>query len=117
MTGPWDPRSAGDEFQAILPAAAWAARQGRPLAAAWLCRGAGWPLELITNAVMPAPASGGPAAGGPAAPLFPPGARGAAAWPGWRDRLATLVWATCSGRQAPPLAGDPPAAEKAGGSA
>ena len=38
--------SAEHDFLDILPAAAAAARAGRPLVAGWLCRAAGAPLEL-----------------------------------------------------------------------
>ena len=82
LAGPWfrvqsilarrGPASAEHDFLDILPAAAAAARAGRPLVAGWLCRAAGGPLEFITNAALPAPQ-----AGNGCALLFPPGARGA----------------------------------------
>ncbi len=66
LSGPWlrvlsinathCPMSADRDFLAVLPAAASAARRRRPLAFGWLCRGAGAPLELITNAAIAAPA-------------------------------------------------------------
>jgi hypothetical protein len=64
----------------VLPAALAAASQGRPFVTGWLCRGAGAPLELITNAAPAEPdwATGdlpGPAAGPGTSP------------PGWPDRL------------------------------
>ena len=84
--GPWfrvvsltAPRPAGpaeQDFVSILPAALAAAGQGRPLVAGWLCRGAGSPLELITNAAIsepvPPPAPFPPVGAPPLPP--PPGA-------------------------------------------
>jgi len=68
--------SAEQDYIEILPAALNAAKHRRPFIAGWLSRGAGAPLELITNAgPLPAarpaspwtePAGGGPAGGGPA---------------------------------------------------
>ena len=68
LTGPWwriltmtapdpacSPASAEDDYAAIHSAAVAAARQGRPLVIAWLSRGDGAPLELITTAA-PSPA-------------------------------------------------------------
>ncbi|HEX4254187.1 MAG TPA: hypothetical protein VH089_03810 [Streptosporangiaceae bacterium] len=128
LTGPWwrvlsmaAPETAGsaeDDYAAIRPAALAAATAGCPLVVAWLSRGDGADLELITLAPTPAaparrgkhaapasasvasaPGGGGPgspaasaAAGGPL--LFPPGARAEPA----RDRAAELeqlVWAPC----------------------
>jgi len=100
------PGSAGHDFLDVLPAVAVAARVGKPFVAGWLCRTAGAPLELLTNAVLPAPrgASGGAE---PARLLFPPGARGVPATPGWLAACEALVWAACPARQAPPLLGEP----------
>jgi len=120
MAGPWfrvvsltAPRpagSAGQDFVGILPAALAAAGRGRPFVAGWLSRGAGAPLELITNAAAAEPAHPAPAL------LFPPGSRGVPAAPGWLAGWDSLVWVLCPGRQAPPLAGPaarPPAGEPA----
>jgi hypothetical protein len=132
MAGPWfrvvsltAPRPAGpaeQDFAGILPAALAAAGHGRPFVAGWLSRGAGTPLELITNAAAaepahpaPAPPPGRPDPGGQAL-LFPPGSRGVPAGPGWLAGWDSLVWVLCPGRQAPPLAGpaaQPPAGEPA----
>jgi hypothetical protein len=81
MAGPWfrvvsltarrPTGSAEQDFVSILPAALAAAGSGRPFVAGWLCRGAGSPLELITNAAAAEP--------GPA-PL-PPGAARASGQP------------------------------------
>jgi hypothetical protein len=112
MAGPWFqvqsivtrpcPGSAGHDFLDVLPAASVAARAGRPFVAGWLCRAAGAPLELFTNAVLAA--QGGP---GPAHLLFPPGSRGVPVGAGWLAACEALVWAPCPGRQAPPLLGEP----------
>src|SRR5215831_7268173 len=127
MAGPWfrvvsltAPRPAGSaeqDFVGILPAALAAAGRGRPFVAGWLSRGAGSPLELITNAAaseparpVPAPPSGVPHPAGQAL-LYPPGSRGVPAGPGWLAAWDSLVWVLCQGRQAPPLAG--PAAQPA----
>ena len=127
MAGPWfrvvsltAPRPAGSaeqDFVGILPAALAAAVRGRPFVAGWLSRGAGSPLELITNAAAaepahpaPAPPPGLPDPGGQAL-LYPPGSRGVPAGPGWLAAWDSLVWVLCPGRQAPPLAG--PAARPA----
>ena len=127
MAGPWfrvvsltAPRPAGpaeQDFVGILPAALAAAVRGRPFVAGWLSRGAGSPLELITNAAAaepahpaPAPPPGLPDPGGQAL-LYPPGSRGVPAGPGWLAAWDSLVWVLCPGRQAPPLAG--PAARPA----
>ena len=121
MAGPWfrvvsltAPRPAGSaeqDFVGILPAALAAAGRGRPFVAGWLSRGAGSPLELITNAAAaepahpaPAPPPGVPHPGGQAL-LYPPGSRGVPAGPGWLAAWESLVWVLCPGRQAPPLAG------------
>ena len=127
MAGPWfrvvsltAPRPAGpaeQDFVGILPAALAAAVRGRPFVAGWLSRGAGSPLELITNAAAaepahpaPAPPPGLPDPGGQAL-LYPPGSRGVPARPGWLAAWDSLLWVLCPGRQAPPLAG--PAARPA----
>jgi uncharacterized protein len=94
--------SAEHDYLDILPAAAAAARVGRPLVAGWLCRSAGAPLEFVTNAALPAPA-----AGSGRALLFPPGARGGPAAADWLSACEALVWAPCPGRQAPPLLSEP----------
>jgi uncharacterized protein len=121
MAGPWfrvvsltAPRPAGpaeQDFAGILPAALAAAGRGRPFVAGWLSRGAGSPLELITNAAAagpahpaPAPPPARPDPGGQAL-LFPPGSRGVPAGSGWLAAWDSLVWVLCPGRQAPPLAG------------
>ena len=121
MAGPWfrvvsltAPRpagSAGQDFVGILPAALAAAGRGRPFVAGWLSRGAGSPLELITNAAAAEPAGPSPEPSGPpAAPrsgppdpagqalLYPPGARGVPAGPGWLAAWDRLVWVLCPGR-------------------
>ena len=94
--------SAEHDFLDILPAASAAARAGRPFVAGWLCRAGGAPLEFITNAALP-----GPRAGDGCALLFPPGARGGPAAPGWLTTCGALVWALCPGRQALPLLDEP----------
>ena len=111
LAGPWfrvqsivarqGAESAEHDFLDILPAAAAAARAGRPLVAGWLCRAAGAPLEFITNAALP-----GPEAGNGCALLFPPGARGGAAGD-WLTACEALTWAPCPGRQALPLLSQP----------
>ncbi len=115
LAGPWfrvqsivprpEAGSAEHDFLDILPAAATAARAGRPLVAGWLCRAAGAPLELITNAALPAPQ-----ADGGCALLFPPGARGAPVTADWITACGALVWAPCPGRQALPLLSGPASA-------
>jgi len=121
MAGPWfrvvsltAPRPAGSaeqDFVGILPAALAAAGRGRPFVTGWLSRGAGSPLELITNAAAAEPAHpaaepppGVPHPGGQAL-LYPPGSRGVPAGPGWLAAWESLVWVLCPGRQAAPLAG------------
>src|ERR1700759_711092 len=112
LTGPWcrvlsmaAPEAAGTaeaDYAAVQPAALAAVTAGHPLAVAWLSRGDGADLRLITMAASasstgpvrrgkhaapaaptpeaPAPAAGGPEAHHPAQPadgpplLFPPGA-------------------------------------------
>jgi hypothetical protein len=115
LAGPWfrvqsivarrDVGSAEHDFLDILPAAAAAARAGRPLVAGWLCRAADAPLEFITNAALPAPQ-----AGNGSALLFPPGARGAPVTADWVTACGALVWAPCPGRQALPLLSEPASA-------
>jgi uncharacterized protein len=86
------------DFVAVLPAVLSAAERGQPFVAGWLSRGGGAPLELITNA-------GGIAASGQApGVLFPAGARGVPIGDDWRGELDRMVWTSCPGRQAPPLA-------------
>jgi Helicase HerA-like C-terminal len=87
--------TADRDFLAMLPAAAAAAQQRRPLVTGWLSTGAGASLQLITNAVVPA-------SGGGTELLFPPAARGTAAGD-WLACAGELVWTACPGRQAPPL--------------
>src|ERR1700722_19682581 len=87
LTGPWWriltmtapdpaglPASAEDDYAAIHAAAVAAARQGRPLVIAWLSRGDGAPLELITTAAPAAalPAAGRDDSGGTAFPATAP---------------------------------------------
>jgi Helicase HerA-like C-terminal len=92
---PWGASSAERDFLAILPAAASAARQRRPFAVGWLCRGPGCPLELITNAVIPVTRQphqpmhlrlpgfpGGQVAAPIEHPGFPAGQGSTAEWPG-----------------------------------
>ena len=90
LTGPWWriltmtapdpaglPASAEDDYAAIHSAAVAAARQGRPLVIAWLSRGDGAPLELITTAAPSAalPGAGRADSGGAAFPGAAPEAR------------------------------------------
>src|SRR5580693_6434550 len=83
LTGPWWriltmtapdpagwPASAEDDYAAIHSAAVAAARQGRPLVIAWLSRGDGAPLELITTAA-PTTAPPGTDHGDPGGTAFP----------------------------------------------
>jgi uncharacterized protein len=102
VTRPW-PGSAGHDFLDVLPAASVAARAGRPFVTGWLCRAPGAPVELLTNAVLPAPQTGN----GQAGLLFPPGARGVPVPDSWLAACEALVWSPCPGRQAPPLLGEP----------
>ena len=88
LTAPRPAGSAEQDFAGVLPAALAAAGRGRPFVAGWLSRGAGSPLELITNAAaaepaqpVPAPLPGLPAPGGQPL-LYPPGSRGIPAVPG-----------------------------------
>jgi DNA helicase HerA-like ATPase len=117
LVGPWLrvlsinatrwPASADRDFLAVLPAAASAARRRRPLAFGWLCRGAGAPLELITNAALAPPGTSATRPEPGPVPLFPAGARAEPVAPGWLETLEHMVWACCPGRQAPPLSGEP----------
>jgi hypothetical protein len=121
--GPAGP--AEQDYLSVLPAVLAAASQGRPFVTGWLSRGAGAPLELITNAA-PAepdwagdlPAGPGRAEGLPADPgralLFPPGARGGPPRPGWLAAWNRLVWVLCPGRPAIPLAAAPGAPAASG---
>ncbi|GII02978.1 ATP-binding protein [Planobispora takensis] len=124
LTGPWyriqaitaPSRSSSAEwdFVTVLPAALSAAQRNRPFVIGWLSRGSGAPLELITNAgplTPPRPprraadTESEPVPGGPEPLLFPGGARGAEIGDEWLRDLSDLVWASCPGRQAPPLGG------------
>jgi DNA helicase HerA-like ATPase len=106
LTGPWHrvlaitaSEGAGSpesDFVAVLPAVLSAAERGRPFVAGWLSRGGGAPLELITNA--------GGVGQDERGLLFPVGARGVPIGEEWRAELDQMVWTSCSGRQAPPLA-------------
>ncbi|MGH3159854.1 MAG: ATP-binding protein [Streptosporangiaceae bacterium] len=111
LTGPWHrvlaitaAEGAGSpesDFVAVLPAVLSAAEHGRPFVAGWLSRGGGAPLELITNA--------GGVGQDERGLLFPVGARGVPIGSQWLAELDQMVWTSCSGRQAPPLAsGDRP---------
>jgi DNA helicase HerA-like ATPase len=116
--GPWfrvvsvpagpHPESAEQDYAAVLPAVLHAAARRLPFVVGWLCRGAGHPLELITNAAPAEPVTHTPAApvtGVPAGPrslLFPPGARGVSASPDWLAFCAGLAWAPCAARPAAP---------------
>ncbi|HUL26690.1 MAG TPA: ATP-binding protein [Streptosporangiaceae bacterium] len=98
---------AEQDFAAILPAALATAARDRPFVAGWLSRGAGSPLELITNAAASQPAQPPPGGPHPAGQplLYPPGSRGVPAGAGWLAAWDSLVWVLCPARQAPPLAG------------
>ncbi|HLX46909.1 MAG TPA: ATP-binding protein [Streptosporangiaceae bacterium] len=106
LTGPWyrvlaieaarGASSPESDFVAVLPAVLSAAEHGRAFVVGWLSRGGGAPLELITNAAGP----------GEAGLLFPPGARGEPAGGRWRAELDEMVWTSCPGRPAPPLASE-----------
>jgi hypothetical protein len=88
--------SAEQDFVSILPAALAASGNGRPFVAGWLSRGAGSPLELITNAAAEQGAAD-----------RPPGERVAAAvrrvdgqtrLPVGREVNPATSWRRCSGR-------------------
>jgi hypothetical protein len=90
--------SAEWDFVTVLPAALSAARRRRPFVVGWLSRGAGAPLEMITNA--------GPPASGDAVRqglLFPNGARGVTIGDEWLEQAGRMVWVRCPGRPAPRL--------------
>jgi uncharacterized protein len=136
LTGPWwriltmtapdpagSPASAEDDYAAIHSAAVAAARQGRPLVIAWLSRGNGAPLELITTAAPSAALPGAvpevtasPGAGPAAAP--PPVRRGKHAAParphppraddGNDPRSYPLAPSTPPHSPAPPRSSTPP---------
>ncbi|WP_245646927.1 ATP-binding protein [Microtetraspora niveoalba] len=123
LSGPWyriqaiaaPSRSSSAEwdFVTVLPAVLSAAQRNRPFVIGWLSRGAGAPLELITNAgplTPPRPPKRAVTSidvtpTGPQPLLFPGGARGVEIGDEWLDDLADLVWTPCPGRQAPPLNG------------
>jgi len=110
------------DYASVLPAVLNAAQDRRPFVAGWFSRGAGAPLELITNAgpLPPAPAqrltvSDNPGRGGAHAAreqpesselLFPWGARGVPFTQSLMTDLDRMVWAPCPGRQAPQQPGD-----------
>jgi DNA helicase HerA-like ATPase len=113
ITAPSRSSSAEWDFVTVLPAVLSAAQRNRPFVIGWLSRGAGAPLELITNAgplTPPRPPKRAamtvePPASGPQPLLFPGGARGVEIGEEWLADLADLVWTPCPGRQAPPLYG------------
>lgn len=105
LTAPGHRGGAERDFVSVLPAALAAAARSRPLAAGWLCRGVGSPLELITNAGPAAAGSPGDRPDGPQALLYPPGSRGVLADGDWLTAWDRLTWVLCPGRQAPPLVG------------
>ena len=100
--------SADSDYASVLPAALNAARHRRPFIAGWLSRGAGSPLELITNAgPLPVAGAHGGSEGDDASPdeavaaprpvemLFPWGARGVAVDGNMLADLDQFVWAPC----------------------
>ena len=89
--------SADRDYASVLPAALNAAAQRRPFIAGWLSRGAGAPLELITNS---GPLPGDDEAGRHEL-LFPWGARGEPMAGTVLADLDRLVWGPCPVRQAP----------------
>ena len=104
ITAPAGDDSPESDFVAVLPAVLSAAGSGRAFAVGWLSRGAGAPLELITNTgTLPGAA---PEPGSAESPglLFPSGARGVVIGDDWRDELDRMVWTSCPGLEAPPLA-------------
>ncbi|WP_239128996.1 ATP-binding protein [Sinosporangium siamense] len=114
VTAPSRSSSAEWDFVTVLPAVLSSAQRDRAFVIGWLSRGAGAPLELITNAgpltpPRPPRRSAAPALdtrpAGPQPLLFPGGARGVPVGDEWLADLADLVWTPCPGRQAPPLAG------------
>jgi uncharacterized protein len=116
ITAPAGADSPEADFVAVLPAVLSAAGSGRAFAVGWLSRGAGAPLELITNAGALPGAAPEPESGESPGLLFPGGARGVVIGDDWRDELDRMVWTCCPGRQAPPLAepGRPDGGEPAG---
>jgi DNA helicase HerA-like ATPase len=116
ITAPVGADSPEADFVAVLPAVLSAAGSGRAFAVGWLSRGAGAPLELITNAGALPGAAPEPESGESPGLLFPGGARGVVIGDDWRDELDRMVWTCCPGRQAPPLAepGRPDGGEPAG---
>ena len=104
ITAPAGADSPESDFVAVLPAVLSAAESGRAFGVGWLSRGAGAPLELITNAGALPGAAPEPGAGESPGLLFPGGARGVAIGDDWRGELDRMVWTSCPGRQAPPLA-------------
>jgi uncharacterized protein len=134
--------TADRDYASVLPAVLHAARYRRPFIAGWLSRGAGAPLELVTNSgplplAQPDEAIDGAdarpdAPGSPEAPadtdpdhdaagaapkaeelLFPWGARGVAIDRNMLDDLDQFVWVACPGRQAPMAHGQIPAPDEA----
>ncbi|MEU1881195.1 ATP-binding protein [Streptosporangium sp. NPDC020072] len=113
ITAPSRSSSAEWDFVTVLPAVLSAAQRNRPFVVGWLSRGAGAPLELITNAGplnpprSPRRAVTEPdqAPAGPEPLLFPSGARGVRIGDEWLSDLSDLAWTVCPGRQAPPLGG------------
>ncbi|HWG15659.1 MAG TPA: hypothetical protein VG268_20545 [Streptosporangiaceae bacterium] len=117
MAAPEAPGTAEEDYAAVRPAALAAATAGRPLVVAWLSRGDGADLELITVASSPAPVRRGkhaaPSPGVPSPGVPSPGARGPAGGPGEEPPLLfppgaqaepadgsladldRLVWAPC----------------------
>lgn len=83
LTGPWwrvlsmpaaDPAGAAeDDYAAVRPAAVAAAAAGRTLAVAWLSRGDGAPLELLTTAAPATAPAAAMASTGPVAVPVPAG--------------------------------------------
>ena len=124
ITAPGHPGAAEHDFVSVLPAVLSAAGRARAFAAGWLCRGAGSPLELITNAGPAEPGPGGDvaASGQPGQPgqpdraralLYPPGSRGVPAGGDWLGAWDHLAWVLCPARRALPLADAPtPMAER-----
>jgi hypothetical protein len=113
LPGPWyriqaiigapGARRAEHDFVSVLPAVLSAAQRRAPFVIGWLSRGNGAPLELITNA-GPLRTDGATVDDTGGGMLYPGGSRGTVIGDGWLDACAQLVWTTCPGRQAPPLA-------------
>ena len=104
ITAPAGADSPESDFVAVLPAVLSAAGRGRAFAVGWLSRGAGAPLELITNAGALPGAGPEPGSGESPGLLFPGGARGVLIGDDWLAELDRMVWTCCPGRQAPALA-------------